>query len=244
MCMEEQDVSSYPRFMSAVGGNTGNSYITYALIKELFGGLVPVRHIQNIYKYDFSNSAGDIDYINNQATHVFLVLQDQIRTKESYGLTLPYEGIKKIISQLNKPVIVAGLGANSFYGLDPNFHKKLSSQLVDFLKFLSEHCIEIGVRGAYTQEILHHIGVDNTRVIGCPSYFEMGRDRVVTKREIKDLNDVVLTQRLISCWTPKIHKIMQDFQEQEMIKPLAFGVIEKDFFLQRITPAQIYLNLF
>ncbi len=236
ICLSYDDISSYEKFMTAIAGNTGNSYITYALIKELFGGLINIRHIQNIYEYDFDNSAKDIDYINNEVSHVFLILQDQIRIAESYGLKLPYQKIIDFISKINKPVIIAGLGANSFNGFDPQFHQKLDPKLIDFLKFLSDHCVEIGIRGNFTKEVLHNIGVDNTRVIGCPSFFEMGRNRVITKQKDIRLDDVILTSRLPSCYTPKIHKIMQDFQEQEMIKLIAFDIIEKDFPNQPLEP--------
>ena len=225
ICMNQNDISTYEKFMLSIAGNTGNSYITYALIKELFGGLVDIHHIQNIYEYNFDNSEKDIDYINNQATHVFLILQDQIRIQESYGLKLPYRKIMDFISKLNKPVIIAGLGANSFNGFDPQFHKKLDPNLIDFLKFLSDHCIEIGIRGHYTEEILHKVGVKNVRVIGCPSFFEMGSNRRIEKTLIEDLRSVILTQRL-PIHTPKIHKIMQDFQEEDVIKPIAFNRIE------------------
>ena len=45
ICLENDDISTYEKFMTAIAGNTGNSYITYALIKELFGGLINIRHM-------------------------------------------------------------------------------------------------------------------------------------------------------------------------------------------------------
>ena len=233
ICLKEDDISSYKKFMNSVAGNTGNSYITYALIKELFGGLVDIKHIQNIYEYNFDNSPEVVDYINNEATHVFLILQDQIRIAESYGLKLPYQKIKEFIAKLNKPVIIAGLGANSFEGFDNDFHKKLGSDLTDFLKFLSDHCPEIGIRGYFTQEVLHKIGIDNTRVIGCPSFYENGRNRIIEKREINDLKSVVLTSRL-PLYMPEIHKIAQDYLEEDIIKPIAFNLIEDNLSQQHI----------
>lgn len=38
ICLEKKDISSYDLFMQSISGNTGNSYITYALIKEVCGG--------------------------------------------------------------------------------------------------------------------------------------------------------------------------------------------------------------
>ena len=224
ICLQNSDINSFENFMKSIAGNTGNSYITYALIKELMGDLSEIRHIQNIYEYNFDKPDLEIDYINNEATHVFLILQDQIRLAESYGLKLPYEKIMNFISKINKPVIIAGLGANSFEGFDPDFHKKLDPNLITFLKFLSDHCIEIGIRGHFTEEILHNIGINNTRVIGCPSFFEMGKNRHIKKHPTSNLKSIILTSKLpIIPATTKV--IMQDFLEEDIIKQIAFNYI-------------------
>lgn len=91
--LKEFEYHSVEDILTPIAGNTGNSYITYAIIKTLTGGLIDINHIQNIYTYDFSNQDKDIDIINNECTHVFLILQDQIRISESYGQKLPYEKI-------------------------------------------------------------------------------------------------------------------------------------------------------
>ena len=158
--------------LTPLGGNTGNSYITYGLMKAVLGGICDIPHIQNIYTYDFSNSDKDIEIINNECTHVFFILQDQIRLFESYSLTLPYTNIINFLKRLNKKVIVAGLGANCFSGFDKEFYKKLNPELVEFLRKLSEYCELIGLRGEFTQEVMSKLGISNTEVIGCPSYFE------------------------------------------------------------------------
>ena len=36
ICLKQDDISSFEKFMTSIAGNTGNSYITYALIKELY----------------------------------------------------------------------------------------------------------------------------------------------------------------------------------------------------------------
>ena len=35
ICLKKEDIADYDSFMRAICGNTGNSYITYALMKEL-----------------------------------------------------------------------------------------------------------------------------------------------------------------------------------------------------------------
>ena len=216
ICMDQSDISTYESFMNSIAGNTGNSYITYSLIKELYGKLVPIHHIKNIYTYDFEHPDNEIRYINEKASHVFLILQDQIRIQESYNLKLPYQKIMKFISRLNKPVVIAGLGANSFSGFDPDFHKKLDPELVYFLKYLSDHTIKIGIRGEFTQEVLHNIGVDNTHVIGCPSFFERGPDRRMDSLLLTDISQVLLTSRLPHIKL-KLDTIMQDNHDEDII---------------------------
>ena len=224
ICLKKEDIADYDSFMRAICGNTGNSYITYALMKELGTPLNPEFHIQNIYEYDFSNQATDLDKINNQCTHVFLILQDQIRIAESYGLKLPYRQIISFLKQVNKPVVVAGLGANSFNGFDPEFHKKLDPELIWFLKELSDKTEIIGLRGAFTQEVLHNIGIDNTQVIGCPSFFEMGRNRVIIKKAFRPNMKIacsVMPKKFIRKNHCSIY--LQDKNEGPFIKQLCFS---------------------
>ena len=54
ICVSKADVTDLSTFMRSVCGNTGNSYITYALVKEICPTIQKLNHIQNIYTYDFS----------------------------------------------------------------------------------------------------------------------------------------------------------------------------------------------
>ena len=234
LCTKKEDLMSFSSFINSFLENTGNSYITYSLIKTCFGGLKHINHIPNIYTYDFNKQDKDIDYINNNCSHVFLILQDQIRITESYGMQLPYNEIKNFISKLNKPVIIAGLGANSFNGFDNEFHKKLSPELINFLKFLSDHCLNIGLRGHYTEEILHNIGIDNTTVIGCPSYFEMSSERKLIKKTLRNKNKILLSSYLPIKDLENNYQMLQDIHEKNYIETIAFSKIPKDLSIEEI----------
>jgi len=222
----QDDIKNFSSLMESISYNIGNSYITYSLIKECFDDIKTLHHIQNIYTYDFEDSYKDIDFINNIATHVIFILQDQIRLEESYGLKLPYEKIKNFIKRINKPIIIAGLGANYFTSYDKNFYKELSPELVDFLCFLSEHCIKIGIRGYFTQEILSNLGIKNTQVIGCPSYFETGKNRIITKQKLEDFEDIILTSRFHIKGLENNFQIMQDLSEAKFIKAICYNDFE------------------
>lgn len=225
ICFEEADICGHEKFMSCVAGNTGNSYITYSLIKELLGTFVRVRNIQSIYTYDFNFSGRDIDIINNECTHVILVLQDQIRIKESYGLQLPYDNIILFLKQIKKPIVVAGLGANSFNGYDSEFHKKLPTELVSFLCNISALTKTIGVRGEYTADVLSKIGIDNVRVIGCPSYYERGPDRKIILKKWDNISNIAcssgVSRKIFNSEMVEVY--LQDESERDFIATIAFG---------------------
>ncbi len=244
ICLKPEDISSFDTFMSSIAGNTGNAYITYSLIKELGVNSDEIRHIKNIYQYNFSQSDADIEYINSECTNVFLILQDQIRIAESYGLRLPYDNIMNFIAKLNKPVVIAGLGANSFNGFDPKFYKQLNPDLVRFLKFLSDHCVNMGVRGEFTADVLSKLGIKNVTVVGCPSFFETGPNRVITKHNNISLDDIVLTQRFCVPELANNHTIMQDFQEEGLIRALLFNdlsLINSEFELKKLFEGKYHI---
>lgn len=228
ICLHDEDIKNFDTFMTSVAGNIGNSYITYSLIKELLGEIKEIYHIQNIYRYDFSQQEQDIDLINNRCTHVFLILQDQIRISESYGFQLPYENIMNFIRKLNKPIVIAGLGANSFNGYDKDFHKKLNPELIKFLKFLSNNSNKIGIRGYFTEEILSNLNIKNTTVIGCPSYYEMGKDRIIRKNVNIQKPKILLSSFFCNEFLTNNYQVMQDLQEKKIIKAIAFNDFEED----------------
>ncbi len=226
ICVSNEDFTSYDRFMDAIAGNTGNSYITWALMKELGCSVNSLKghHIQNVYSYDFNNIAKDVEIIKNECTHVILVLQDQIRLGESYGYRLPFAGLKNFLSKIDKPILVAGLGANCFDGYDPYFYQKLDRELVDFLRFLSSKVTSIGVRGYFTFDVLSKLGIKNVEVIGCPSYYEKGRNRIIVKPKW-DEHLRLASSTGVPYILPKVQRVyLQDrLPKEERIIKIYFG---------------------
>ena len=113
----------------------------------------------------------------------------------------------------------SGLGANCFSGFDKEFYKKLNSELVEFLRKLSEYCELIGLRGEFTQEVMSKLGISNTEVIGCPSYFENGRDRIVHKKPFGELN-IMQSSKNFTRSINNYHTVLQDFNERDIIARL------------------------
>lgn len=186
-------------------------------------------HIQKHIDFDFAKADKVADFVNERCSHVFLILQDRIRIAESYGNRLPYDGIKNLLEKIQKPVVVAGLGANSFTGFNSEFYKQLSPELVDFLHYLSGRCVELGVRGNYTAEVLGQLGVKNAVPIGCPSYFETGKDRVIKKKATLMSDKIFFTSNYPSPLNTLTYQVCQDHQEEEIIRAIAFKA-SSDFF--------------
>ncbi|AEM22072.1 hypothetical protein Bint_1453 [Brachyspira intermedia PWS/A] len=85
LVINNDDIRNIEAFRKAVYHNIGNSYITYAFMKLVCGGVYDAKRINDIYDYDYNNES-DIDYINNECTHVIFILQDHIR---AYALEFP-----------------------------------------------------------------------------------------------------------------------------------------------------------
>lgn len=221
ICIKHEDISSYANFFDAVAGNTGNSYITYSLLKETVDSaesFSSLPQIPSLYTYDWQNADKDISIINDRCSHVFLVLQDQLRIAESYGLQLPYDNIINFLKKVKRPILVAGLGANALNGYETRFHERLSWKLVAFIKDLSWLVKNIGVRGYFTQEVLSALGVNNTIVIGCPSFYENGEKRLIKKKGYSRIACSTIRNKRILSDATRIY--LQD--EERLIKTVAF----------------------
>lgn len=227
ICLDEKDVKDINAFKSTIANNTGNSYIAYAMIKLLYGGLIKPNEIKNVYQYDFSQSDKDIDFINNSCSHVIFILQDQIRVEESYGVKLPFDELTKFLKQVKKPLLIVSLGANAFHGQENELHKQLSQERINFFKFLSDKTEVMGVRGNYTVEVLEKLGIKNAEAVGCPSFFESGRDRVITKTSYsKDLK-VAFSGTFFDCNIKNKTYVLQD--EMDLINLLYFDGNKTNF---------------
>lgn len=114
------------------GQNIGNTYISYGLLKTLFGHPVKVAHITNMWAQDLSDSLAD--EINEKYSHFVYILQDFIR--ESF-IGLPNERLTHFLEKIKIPVVPMSLCANSFNGFDPTLASRLSPGQKRFLALLS-----------------------------------------------------------------------------------------------------------
>lgn len=78
----------------------------------------------------------------------------------------------RFLEHTDCPVTMAGLGAQAEAGVSPaQLVERLSDTHVRAFKMLAERAVSIGVRGEYTAECLNRMGIQNVRIIGCPSFY-------------------------------------------------------------------------
>lgn len=186
------------------GQNIGKTYISYGLLKILFGRPAKVDHVTNAWTQDISDSL--VEKINNQYSHLIFILQDYIR--ESFS-ELPHEKITNFLEKIKIPVVPMSLCANSFNGFDLGLINRLSGAQKRFLYVLSEKSKLIGVRGNYSADILNGLGIKNVKVVGCPSFFENGATRYVIKKEWNP-DKVITTATFFNRGLPNTSHILQD----------------------------------
>jgi hypothetical protein len=166
-----------PTTKGIIGANTGNGYISYALLKILCGGPAKVASVPNAWESvlppDFT------DRINRDFTHFVFVMQDFIRDDFH---ALPFERINRILEKIRIPIVPISLCANGFNGYDPTLVSRLSGEQKRFLALIAEKSPRVGVRGQYSAEIFHQLGIKNVQITGCPAYYESGPTRTLVKR--------------------------------------------------------------
>jgi hypothetical protein len=228
-CTNAAATRDYDALMAAVNHNTGNSYLSCAVLKGLLGRNYAQKAfagINNIWQPALPRQA---DRINDGYSHVLLFLQDQIRDDNDFER---WNELNDLIEQIRIPIVVFGLGANSFTCDDPNLHTRLAPGLVRFLQLLSDHTTELGIRGEFTADVLTKLGITNFRITGCPSYFQCGPARRVAKPTWNSDRKVIATGLFSSAEHTRLHYVLQS--EPVLIKAILAGSHE-------LEPAQVDL---
>ena len=165
-------------YYSDIASNVGNSYIAQAC-SEIFAISDLRRGSSN---YIFQNHA-NLDLFAEQArsaTAIILVLQDHLRVDFPDDWYVNGCNVLACLDRLDAPLLTLSLSANSFQrDWELDLHTRLSPVKTAFMKMVSERSTSIGVRGEFAAHVLGNLGIKNVEVVGCPSYFAKGEDRVV-----------------------------------------------------------------
>ncbi|WP_276912463.1 polysaccharide pyruvyl transferase family protein [Hyphomonas atlantica] len=136
-----------------ISANAGNLMFRYGVTSHIKDEYVPITF-----------NRAKVDELKDKIDIIVYPTANQLNPKLKN-----LQNHAKFIRELGKPIIMVGLGAQSDTKID--LEKHLSKETIDYFKTVSDHTHSIGVRGAYTAEILERISVKNTTIIGCPSNF-------------------------------------------------------------------------
>lgn len=110
----------------------------------------------------------DIDRLNAEASYCFLRGSNYLHSKMDWG------NLPEVIDRLDLPVVAFGIGAQApAYGEVP-----VSERTRRFMEVVADRSRVIGVRGAFSAEILAGLGIKNVEAIGCPSLMRHNKPRL------------------------------------------------------------------
>mgnify|MGYP003386426337 CR=1 FL=1 len=198
--------SDLDALLREIGGNSGNSYITHALSR--FTNLSQLDGVASIFS-DGAIAAIDVEDVNANFTHVFLVLQDHLRVSAG---GLPWQQLSRLITRFRLPIVVFSLGANSFGQSARQLAQSLPPAMTHFFRLLADRAQSMGIRGAFTAEVLDHLCISNYALVGCPAWFETGPDRIVAYPPFDALKPVAATGLFSHAESHKIQFLLQDEQ--------------------------------
>lgn len=134
--------------------NIGDAFVHDSSLKLLDYDEISVLEIAS-----FDQKA--IDRYNAEYDYVFL------RGSNYINSSMKWQQAGAVIDKLKIPVIAFGIGAQA----PAHGTLELSNESERVLRTIADRCETMGVRGAYTADVLWRTGIKNVRVIGCPTLF-------------------------------------------------------------------------
>lgn len=152
------------KLFEKTGINSGDIVVYDAIIKQL--------EFTTLRDIGFGRAANRETWPREEPDATIIRGSNYLSADLDLGHVLP------LAQRLKGPIIPIGLGAQAArYGkLD------LPPGSVAFWREVAGKCVSIGVRGAYTAEILADIGIHNVRIIGCPSFYRSLRPDLTLRR--------------------------------------------------------------
>lgn len=127
-----------------------------------------------------------IDRFNAEFDYVFLRGSNYVHAE------MDWSRAAEVLRRLKLPVLAFGIGAQA-----PVSGKlELSEDSKTVLKLISDSTASVGVRGTYSAEVMHELGIKNARIIGCPTAFRNNRpDLAIRLPALDSVSQVGVTLR-------------------------------------------------
>lgn len=138
--------------------NIGDAFVFDSSLKLLnFETLseLPIAHVD----------PAAIDMINAEYDYVFLRGSNYVHAQMNWSKTA------EVLRRLKIPVIAFGIGAQA----PVSGTLELSDDTKTVLRLIADSTASLGVRGAYSAQVLNDLGIQNVRIIGCPTAFRANK---------------------------------------------------------------------
>ena len=134
--------------------NIGDAFVYDSSLKLL--------RYSNLFGINIRNpTEREIERYNAEYDYVFL------RGSNYLHSAMDWENAPSILEKLRLPIIAFGIGAQA----PSKGPLVLSEGTRRVLAIIAERSVSLGVRGAYTADVLWSQGIRNARIIGCPTVF-------------------------------------------------------------------------
>ncbi len=128
----------------------------------------------------------DIDRLREEYDYVFLRGSNYVHNHMKWQNTI------EVLKRLKLPVIAYGIGAQA----PVKGEMELSEEPKTVLHMMADSSASIGVRGAYSAQVLWDIGIRNIRIVGCPTAFRRNDPNLtITLPNLEDVKQVGITCR-------------------------------------------------
>lgn len=134
--------------------NIGDGFVYDSSLKLLDFDRVDTLNITN-------PSPAEIERYNAEYDYVFLRGSNYLHPRMQWKETIA------LLEKLKIPVLVFGIGAQAA----TKEALTLSDETKRVLRLMADSTTSIGVRGTYSADVLAGIGINNVRIIGCPTAF-------------------------------------------------------------------------
>ncbi len=134
--------------------NIGDAFVFDSSLKLLHYDALEELNIRN-------PTDAMIDAYNNEYEFAFLRGSNYLHPE------MDWENAPSVLRRLRIPILAFGIGAQA-----PRSGKlELTPAAREVMAIIADHSSSMGVRGAYTAEVLWSLGIRNARIVGCPTIF-------------------------------------------------------------------------
>lgn len=138
----------------------------------VFESSLKLMNYEKVSELPITNfSPEKIDQLREEYDYVILRGSNYINKDMNWRDTIP------VLQRLKLPVIAFGVGAQA----PVRGEIQLSEETKAVLRIIADSTTSIGVRGAYTAQVLNDIGIRNVRIVGCPTAFRRNNQHLRIK---------------------------------------------------------------